>query len=235
LADTDTISGISLPVAPVANSLAAFIASGGTALGTELADSKSLVDAIGTDGTTVADTATGIAGMIGVDDADNVMATTAVVANADGSVFERLEYIQQRQSFVTKSAVTSSSIPNNTQTAGAITGAATGDILAEEISFQCGATGWATPTNIEISSDNVRGPTGAAAPIFLEIIGSFGAASRAGIEDATSEEFPWLVESGKKLFIHGDDAAGTGGGICDVVIKWTPVTAGATIAGSDLP
>ncbi|MDP2651654.1 MAG: hypothetical protein Q8O94_00775, partial [bacterium] len=47
LADTDTISGISLPVAPVANSLAAFIASGGTALGTELADSKSLVDAIG--------------------------------------------------------------------------------------------------------------------------------------------------------------------------------------------
>ena len=93
LADTDTISGISLPAAPVANSLAAFIAGGGTALGTELADSKSIVDAIGTDGTAVADTATGIAGMIGVDDNNNAMATTSVVPNADGSVFERIEAI----------------------------------------------------------------------------------------------------------------------------------------------
>lgn len=50
LADTDTISGISLPADPVADSLAAFVASGGTALGTELADSKSLVDALGFDG-----------------------------------------------------------------------------------------------------------------------------------------------------------------------------------------
>lgn len=50
LADTDTISGIALPAAPTADSLAAFIASGGTALGTELADSKSLVDAVGFDG-----------------------------------------------------------------------------------------------------------------------------------------------------------------------------------------
>ena len=51
LADTDTISGITLPANPVANSLAAFIASGGTALGAELADSKSIVNALGFDGT----------------------------------------------------------------------------------------------------------------------------------------------------------------------------------------
>ncbi len=50
LADTDTISGATLPADPAANSLAAFVASGGTALGTELADSKSLVDAIGSTG-----------------------------------------------------------------------------------------------------------------------------------------------------------------------------------------
>ena len=97
LADTISISGATLPADPTANSLAAFIASGGTGLGTELADSKSLVDAIGTNGTTVADTATGIAGMIGVDDADNAMATTSVVANPDGSVFERLEELQYWQ------------------------------------------------------------------------------------------------------------------------------------------
>ena len=51
LADTDTISGVTLPANPTANSLAAFIASGGTALGTELADSRSIVDALGHTGT----------------------------------------------------------------------------------------------------------------------------------------------------------------------------------------
>jgi hypothetical protein len=50
LADTDTIAGIALPVDPVADSLAAYISSGGTAAGTNLADSKSIVDALGFDG-----------------------------------------------------------------------------------------------------------------------------------------------------------------------------------------
>lgn len=49
-ADSTYIADGSLPVDPTANSLAAFIASGGTALGTELADSHSIVDAIGHDG-----------------------------------------------------------------------------------------------------------------------------------------------------------------------------------------
>lgn len=45
------IDGASLAVAPTAGSLATFFASGGTALGTPLADSKSLVDALGVNGT----------------------------------------------------------------------------------------------------------------------------------------------------------------------------------------
>lgn len=63
--------------------------------GTSLAANKSLVDALGTDGTTVTDAATSVLGAIGVDDADNAMATTSVAANEDGSVFERLEQIQE--------------------------------------------------------------------------------------------------------------------------------------------
>lgn len=59
--------------------------------GTALAANKSLVDALGTDGTTVSDTAVGIAGMIGVNDADNAFSSSSVVANVDGSVLERLE------------------------------------------------------------------------------------------------------------------------------------------------
>jgi hypothetical protein len=88
------IDGVTISTTPVAASLASFIASGGTSLGTQLAASKSLVDAIGTNGTTVADTATGVAGMIGVNDADNAMDTSSVVSNSNGSVYERLESIQ---------------------------------------------------------------------------------------------------------------------------------------------
>ena len=44
LADTITISGATLPASPVSDSLATFIASGGTALGTELPASTSLYD-----------------------------------------------------------------------------------------------------------------------------------------------------------------------------------------------
>jgi hypothetical protein len=63
--EVNKIDGATLATAPTANSLAAFIASGGTALGTELADSKSLVDALGSDGTTLAYGSGSMLGAIG--------------------------------------------------------------------------------------------------------------------------------------------------------------------------
>jgi len=99
--DTNAISGAALPAAPTANSLAAFIASGGTALGTELADSKSIVDALGTDGTdataaTGAASATSVLGAIGTNETDvnTPFSSAAVEANADGTVLERQEAMQ---------------------------------------------------------------------------------------------------------------------------------------------
>jgi len=83
-----------LDTTPLAGSLATFVAGGAAGQGTQLYGSKSLVDIIGTDGNTIQDTNDSIAGMLGVDDSDNTMATTSVVANDDGSVFERLEFIQ---------------------------------------------------------------------------------------------------------------------------------------------
>lgn len=50
--------------------------------------------ALGTDGTTVTDSATTVLGAIGANNADNAYVSTAIVANADGSVLEREEYIQ---------------------------------------------------------------------------------------------------------------------------------------------
>ena len=48
----------------------------------------------GTDGTTVTDSATTVLGAIGADNTNNAFASTSVVANADGSVLERIEYLQ---------------------------------------------------------------------------------------------------------------------------------------------
>lgn len=49
--------------------------------------------ALGTDGTTVTDSAVTVLGAIGADNVNNVFASTNVVANSDGSVLERLEHI----------------------------------------------------------------------------------------------------------------------------------------------
>ncbi len=47
--------------------------------------------ALGTDGTTVTDSATTVLGAIGADNANNAFASSSVVANLNGSVLERLE------------------------------------------------------------------------------------------------------------------------------------------------
>lgn len=67
----------------------------GKGTGTAVAANKSLVDALGTDGTTVTDAAVNVLGAIGPDNANNAFASTNIVANEDGSVMERLEQLQK--------------------------------------------------------------------------------------------------------------------------------------------
>ena len=66
--------------------------------GLALAVNKSLVDALGSDGATVTDVATSVLGAIGADNANNAFASTLIVANRDGSVLERLEFLMDEQS-----------------------------------------------------------------------------------------------------------------------------------------
>ena len=132
---------------------------------------------------------------------------------------------------VTKS-FTSSAIPNNTQTGGAVTGASTGALIIKKITVNTNATGWAGPTNIEFSVDNVNGVTGVAAPIMLEVIASFGANLTSSSKDATSNTLPMVLETGKKIFIHGDDGAGTGAGTGSINITFQRVDNGASIAAA---
>lgn len=146
-------------------------------------------------------------------------------------------YLKQLVTYPTiafaQSTVVSSGIPNNTQTGGAITAAATGAVQIEDIIFETDATGLAAPTNIEITCDNVNGLTGAAAPLILEPIASFGANLTVSKKD-TTYKLPMTIESGKKLYIHGDDAAGTGAGEARITIIYRPLASGATLTGADI-
>jgi len=81
VADTRYIADNALPADPTADSLAAFLASGGTALGSELADSKSIIDAIGFDGSAFA------AGGLGMYLPRCVAKTDGAVLNGDDDLF----------------------------------------------------------------------------------------------------------------------------------------------------
>lgn len=65
IAEANKLDSATLAVAPTAGSLATFVASGGTALGTALAASKSLVDAIGSNGSALTYGAGSALGAIG--------------------------------------------------------------------------------------------------------------------------------------------------------------------------
>ena len=62
--------------------------------GTSLGANKSVADALGTNGITLVDDAASVVGILGVDDSNNAFASTNVAADKDGSILERLEYIQ---------------------------------------------------------------------------------------------------------------------------------------------
>lgn len=132
----------------------------------------------------------------------------------------------------------STAIPDNAQTAP-ITGAAVGTLLLKEVIIQMNGTGtgWAAagPANYEITTDNANGLTGAAAPIILEARGTFTANStfRASV-DGDTKVLPIVLEDGKKLYIHGDNAAGADTGTADIYMVFQRLTAGAYIEKADV-
>jgi len=117
------INHVAFPTVPVAGSLGGFIASGGTAIGTLLADSRSIIDAIGHDGADILTRGLGnnignfedqtnfksllaVLGGASFDTQDNSLyeylvtgadtgTAPAIAENEDGSVLERLEFIQK--------------------------------------------------------------------------------------------------------------------------------------------
>jgi len=123
-------------------------------------------------------------------------------------------------------------IPNNSQAAAGLLATATnGAVLIEEIIWQRGADNLVGPTNYEFSTDNVNGLTGAAAPNGVALLATFNA-QKTGILsiDGATKQIPFVLESGKKVYIHGDDAVTSAGGATNFYIKYRRLAANAYLA-----
>lgn len=154
---------------------------------------------------------------------------------APSTIITPIAALRSGSYIVIHSDVTSSSIPNNTQTSAAITGTSSGKLLLIDIYINTDSIGLAGPTNIEFSTDNTNGKTGADAPIVLEVIAGLGASLNwDASSDATTEYLPLYLESGKKIYIHGDDGAGTGSGHAYITMVFQRIDDGAFINASDL-
>lgn len=130
-----------------------------------------------------------------------------------------------RLGFHKKTILDGTTIPNNTQNANGLLATAKGDIMIEDIIWQRGATSFTTPTNYEFTTDNVAGLTGAGGPQGVALLNKFNA-NKTGILslDGATKQIPFVLENGKKLYIHGDDNTTSAGGTTDFYIKYRPLT-----------
>jgi hypothetical protein len=179
--------------------------------------------------------------ILGTDSANNLFASTNVVGNADGSMIERQEYAQTQlatllalgpEAIKKTSIADGTTVPNNAQAAAGLLATATGGaVLITDIIVQRGATNFAGATNYEFTTDNVNGLTGAAAPNVVMIAAKF-AANKTSVAslDGTTKQVPFVLESGKKLYIHGDDGATSAGVATDFYILYKGLAAGAVLA-----
>ena len=139
-------------------------------------------------------------------------------------------------SFWRKFTVLSSDITTSQQ---ALSSAATGDLMVTKVIFQTDATGLAGATNFEIG---VSGETyGLNLPV-VEAVSNLGASairiapSPSPAADTTNDNgmtvtaaVPFLLEAGDSLQYSGSSSAGTGAGICAVLIKFERLVENADI------
>jgi hypothetical protein len=123
-------------------------------------------------------------------------------------------------------------LTNNTQVAAGLLATATnGDVLIEEICWNRAATNFTGPNNLEFTTDNVAGLTGVDAPVGVAALAKFNAATTNVLSlDGTTKQLPFMLESGKKLYIHGDDAAVGAGGSTTFTIKYKRMASNAYLA-----
>ena len=154
---------------------------------------------------------------------DGIDTNTAVLLTKSG------DYI------VITADVNNIAVPSNDQT-GPITSVATGSLILIDVIINTKTTiADMAPAILEISSDANYGATGFDAPLITEAKATFIAAtSFQATVDADTEVLPALLENGKKIFIHGNNAAGDKNVVFKVTMIFQRVTNGATIAAANL-
>ncbi len=182
-------------------------------------------------------------GLGGIDDAttDSINGKLGTDTEmSDSSLFDMITAanvvaIQSGTRYVIQKDITSSTVPLDSSSGqdAPLTAAASGDLLLEEISFTVSAgTGMVGPTTFQVVSDNVAGLTGDTVSIWGEATASLGVGTHVSNSMADANFLPMPLESGKKLFINGDDGVGTGAGVVTVTMVFSAITAGATIAAA---
>ena len=171
---------------------------------------------------------------IGVDDANNVAATTNVVANRDGSILERLEHLVNPNGigsylYVTKN-LTSSAI---TQAGVDVTGVSSGGRLElVRLALMTSGVGLAAGTNLTLETNNAAGKL-----IFAtEGVAQLGSAVTWNMDGSTnmfdSGSFLPHIESGKKITAKCTVADCTGAGVLEVHMVFLRLADTATIAAA---
>ena len=117
---------------------------------------------------------------------------------------------------------------------------ADGAVEIVDVIVQVGVTGWTGPVNIEFTTDNEHGLTGVSAPSILGDIAYFGSNKTfvASVNGTVGmKQLPFVLEDGKRLFIHGDTAGGSGGGMGMIYVLGRRFAGGAglTFVGAVTP
>lgn len=185
----------------------------------------------------------GVEGLIGgIDDAttDSLHGKLGTDTEmSDTSIFDMITAanvvaVQAGTTIIVTKTITSTDIKNDgvTPLNAPLTGAASGDLMLEEIIMQTDSTGLAGGTTIQVISDNTDGLTGNTVPIWDEAVGNLGSNATINNTSADVNLLPMMLESGKKLYINNDTADGTGGGTVEVIMLFRRASAGATIAAA---
>lgn len=124
-------------------------------------------------------------------------------------------------------------IDNNTQGSGNTLCTAAGDVYIEDVIIAKDATALTGPTNVEVSTNNVYGDTGVNDPSLLISTATLAATTRVarfGTSTWSTLKLPLKLEAGKKLFIHGDDSAGTSAGSVSYCVIGYALSAGGSLS-----
>ena len=122
-------------------------------------------------------------------------------------------------------------IDNNTQGAGNTLCTAAGDVYIEDVALAKDATALTGPDNVEVTSNNVYGLTGVNAPHAVASIALLGANENInGAGFAGTAFVPFVLENGKKIYLHGDTAAGTSAGAVRFTVVGRALSAGGSLS-----